>query len=71
MDARKYWTMCRLHDWHYTHSDDPEVYRNGQENEDHLLRLAHGNDALTEVFKQWREYHYGNGARPAEPKVED
>lgn len=71
MDVRKYWTQCRLHDWHYTHSDDPEVYRMGKENEDMLVSLAHGNPAMAEVFKQWQDHNLGCGPRPVEPKLED
>lgn len=71
MDARKYWTMCRLHDWHYTMSDDPEVYRNGKDSESYLLSLAHKDPAMADVYKQWREHHFGTGPRPIEPKLED
>lgn len=71
MDVRKYWTQCRLHDWHYTMSDDPEVYRNGKDSEDYLLSLAHNNPALADMFKQWQEHAYNCGPRPAEPNLED
>lgn len=71
MDVRKYWTQCRLHDWHYEMSDDPEVYRNGKDSEDYLLSLAHKNPELADIFKQWHDHHYGSGARPIEPKLED
>jgi predicted hydrolase (HD superfamily) len=71
MDVRKYWTQCRLHDWHYEMSDDPEVYRNGKDSEDYLLSIAHEDPAIAEVFLQWQAYHYYSGPRPAEPKMED
>jgi hypothetical protein len=71
MDVRKYWTQCRLHDWHYMRSEDPEVYRSGKESKENLLSLAHNNPALAEVFKQWWEHAYNCGPRPAEPKLED
>lgn len=71
MDARKYWTQCRLHDWHYMMSDDPEVYRNGKDNEDYLMSLAHNNPVMADMFKQWQDHHYGSGAKPVEPKLED
>ena len=71
MDIRKYWTQCRLHDWHYEMSDDPEAYRMGKESEDYLLSLAHKDPAMAEVFKQWRSYHHDTGPRPIEPKIED
>lgn len=71
MDARKFWTMCRLHDWFYYMSDDPGVWRDGQDSEDRLLQLANDNPALTEVYNQWRDYHFSNGAKPVEPKVQE
>lgn len=71
MDPRKFWTMCRLHDWFYYMSDDPGVWRDGQDSEDKLLSLAHDNPALTEIYNQWRDYHFSNGTKPAEPKLED
>lgn len=70
IDARKFWTMCRLHDWFYMMSDDPEVYRNGKENEDYLVSLAHNDTALTDLFKQWQDHYYECGPRPTEPKLE-
>lgn len=71
MDVRKYWTQCRLHDWHYEMSDDPEVYRNGKNSEDYLLSHAHIDPALADMFKQWREHAHNCGPRPIEPKIED
>ena len=71
MDIRKYWTQCRLHDWHYEMSDDPEVYRMGKESEDYLLSLAHKDPAMAEVFKQWKAYQFTSAPRPIEPKIEN
>ena len=71
MDVRKYWTQCRLHDWHYEMSDDPEVYRNGKANEDYLLSLTHNSPAMADMFKQWQDHAYNCGPRPAEPKMGD
>jgi hypothetical protein len=71
MDARKFWAMCRLHDWHYEMADDSEVYRTGEEAHYTLTNLAYSDPVLTPIFEAWREYHYNAGARPAEPKMED
>ena len=71
IDARKFWTMCRLHDWHYHMSDDPEVYRDGRESEERLLELAEASPEHSTVYGAWYAYHYENGARPEEPKLED
>lgn len=71
MDARKYWTMCRLHDWHYTISDDDAVFQAGAESEDQLMHLAWKNPELRDIFHAWREHHYRSGPKPAEPKLED
>lgn len=71
MDVRKYWTQCRLHDWHYMMSDDPGVYRSGKDSEDYLLSLAHKDPAMADMFKQWQDHAYNCGPRPAEPKLED
>lgn len=71
IDARKFWTMCRLHDWFYMMSDDPGVFRNGAENEAHLMDLAWGKPDLTAIYEAWVSYHYDAGPRPAEPKMED
>ncbi len=71
MDLRKYWTACRLHDWLYMMSDDPEVYRNGAESEADLARIAAKSPAHMEMYEAWREHAFGAGARPAEPKLEE
>lgn len=71
MNARQYWTACRLHDWHYSYSDDPGAYREGQENQDRLVSLAHGKPELADIFKAWQGFHFDNGPRPTEPKLED
>ena len=71
MDVRKYWTLCRLHDWHYMMSDDPEVYRNGKDYEDMLASMAHKDEAMAGIYKAWREYHHNCGPRPPEPSLED
>lgn len=71
MDTRKFWTMCRVHDWHYQMADDPGAYREGAEAHQALVNLAYSDSALTPVFEAWREYHYNAGARPTEPKIED
>jgi hypothetical protein len=71
MDLRNYWTACRLHDWHYSYSDDPGVYREGAESEADLLRHAWGRPDLTEMYNMWKDYMFGSGAKPKEPKVEE
>lgn len=71
MDARKFWTMCRVHDWYYQYSDDSEVYRNGRDSEEELYRIATENPDLQTVLAQWREFHFDNGRRPDEPKLDD
>lgn len=71
MDARKFWTMCRLHDWFYYMSDDPGVFREGQDSEDALIRIAEQDPACNEVYEAWRKYHYDSGPKPDEPKIKD
>ena len=71
IDARKFWTMCRLHDWFYMVSEDPEVYRDGEESLDRLEDLMRGRPALEAVFEAWRVHHYECGPVPVEPKLED
>jgi hypothetical protein len=70
IDARKFWTMCRLHDWFYSMSDDPEAYRNGADMEERLIELARLSPAHAEIYEAWRTHHYDAGARPAEPKLD-
>lgn len=71
MTPREYWTACRLHDWHYSYSDDPGVFRNGSESEFNLLALSANNPELSAIYEAWADYHYGSGPKPAEPKLED
>lgn len=71
MDVRKYWTACRLHDWFYMMSDDPEVYRNGAESEADLLREAWNKPDLTEMYEAWKDHMFGSGPKPKEPMMED
>lgn len=71
MDVRKYWTMCRLHDWLYEYSDDPSVYREGYESHNELIRLANGRPEFVDMYHAWYEHAFNCGPRPAEPKMED
>lgn len=71
MDARKYWTACRMHDWFYQYSDDPGVYREGSESEANLMRLAWNKPELTEIFDAWKEHMFGSGPKPKEPMMEE
>ena len=71
MTPRQFWTACRIHDWTYMYSDDPGVYRNGKEQNEALLNEAHADPALMDIYRAWGEYHFENGAKPAEPKLED
>lgn len=71
MDPRKFWTMCRIHDWFYMMSDDPVVYRDGFDSEKELSRIAAKSPKLTEVYEAWREHMLGTGPKPAEPKMEE
>jgi len=71
MDARKFWTMCRLHDWFYMMSDDPGVYREGKESMENLESIMYGKPDLYEVYDAWRAHYYEAGPKPAEPKVEE
>lgn len=71
IDARKFWTMCRLHDWFYMMSEDREVYRDGEENLDRLEGLMRGRPDLEAVFKAWEVHHYECGPVPIEPKLDE
>lgn len=71
VDPRKFWTMCRIHDWFYSMSDDDEVYRNGVENETKLLRISQTDPKLSEIYEAWREYQFNSGPKPKEPSMED
>jgi hypothetical protein len=71
MDVRKYWTQCRLHDWHYMMSDDPEFYRMGKDEEDRLVAIAQSDPAMAEIYRQWQDNAHNCGPRPTEPKLED
>ena len=71
IDARKFWTMCRLHDWFYMMSEDPEVYRDGEEYLDRLGDLMRGRPDLYAIYDAWRAHHYECGPVPAEPKLEE
>lgn len=71
MDVRKYWTMCRLHDWYYKYSDDPSVFREGAESEADLLRLAWDKPDLTAMYEAWADHVFGSGPKPKEPQMEE
>jgi hypothetical protein len=71
MDPRKFWTACRVHDWHYEMSDDPEVYRMGSEADKHLSALAASDPKLRAIHDAWYQHHHNCGPRPAEPSLED
>lgn len=70
MDVRKFWTMCRIHDWYYSYSDDPGVYREGAESEADLARIAAKSPELMDMYQAWRDHMFGSAAKPEEPKLE-
>lgn len=71
MTPKQYWTMCRLHDWFYGYSDDPEVYREGKEADSGLVSMTYGRPDLADIYNAWRDHVFNCGPRPDEPKVED
>lgn len=71
MTPRQFWTLCRVHDWFYTYSDDDEVYRAGRDERAYLDTAASQNPALAEILRRWEEYNYNCGEKPAEPALED
>lgn len=71
IDPRKYWTMCRVNDWLYVYSDDPEVYRYGKESNERLVSLTDGRPELADIYNAWRDHVFNCGPRPAEPKLEE
>lgn len=70
MDARKFWTMCRLHDWSYMMSDDPAVYQAGLESLHNLHKTSRGRPDLQKILDAWDAHHFECGAIPPEPKLE-
>jgi len=71
MTPREYWTACRLHDWFYTYSDDPGVYRAGKEDRNRLMSVANSDEELKAIFLAWQDHHFECGPIPTEPKMED
>lgn len=69
IDPRKYWTMCRMHDWLYEYSDDPGVYREGKDSLDELLTLRDKTPEHRAVYDGWYAYYFEAGPKPEEPKV--
>lgn len=70
MTPRKFWTMCRLHDWTYMYSDDREAYRNGKEENEALINAALSNPELMAIYHAWEGYHFRCEAKPPEPKMD-
>lgn len=71
MDARKFWTACRVHDWFYMMADDPGAYRDGKENEERLREISQTSPEHLEIFIAWQSYFRDCGAKPEEPKLEE
>lgn len=71
MTPREYWTACRLHDWFYSYSEDPGVYRAGKDERDRLVSLTHERPDLASIFKAWQDNKFDTGPVPPEPKLED
>lgn len=71
IDPRKYWTMCRMHDWFYMMAEDPGAYRDGRDNEYELRSMGESDPRLMEIFTQWEDHFRNCGARPDEPKLEE
>lgn len=71
MTPREYWTACRLHDWFYSYSDDPGVFREGAANHYRILDFTHDRPELRNIYDAWQEHHFNAGPVPTEPKLED
>lgn len=71
IDPRKFWTMCRLHDWYYSYSDDHSVYEAGAASHDDLLAIAKKSDEHWRIYQDWHDYHFNSGAKPEEPKLDE
>lgn len=71
MDARKFWTMCRLHDWFYQWSDDPGVYRAGRDSLETLEMYAAKSPEHRAIYDAWHAHYFESGPKPVEPKMED
>lgn len=70
MDKRKYWTACRLHDWHWFMSDDP-AHRDEQQDVAELLGEARKTSPeLERIYNEWHEFHFNCGPKPTEPRLE-
>ena len=71
MTPREYWTACRLHDWYYSYSDDPGVFRAGVQASYRLIQLKHDRPDLAAIFEAWKDHAINSGPVPTEPKLED
>ncbi len=71
IDARKFWTMCRLHDWFYMMSDDPRMHDDGLEYECMLNDIAKKDPACAEIYAAWHDHHWNCGPVPTEPKLDE
>lgn len=59
----EYYVMLMNHDWYFANSDDPRVYREGNENYVLIKNIAEikGND-YERMFKQFKESMYSGDA---------
>jgi len=71
MTPRQYWTACRLHDWRYMYSDDPDVYCAGKDERERLELMARKDPAMNDIFVAWHAHHFDCGPVPTEPKTDD
>jgi len=66
--AQEFHERCALHDWHYQHSDDQSVWRDGCRERAAILATLKASPELHPIYSAWILHIYYNGARPVVPK---
>lgn len=59
-----YWQALSQHDWHYSYSDDPRVYRAGSARESELEAASKLSPEHAEMWNAFRNYHLADGPKP-------
>lgn len=64
---REFYARLGAFDWWYEYSDDPGVWRRGNDGKAKLRAIAGQSPEHAALFKAWEDYQMRNGPKPEVP----
>lgn len=65
-----YYARLSRHDWWYSYSDDPGVYRRGADERAELERIGHRSAEHANLFRAFASWKFGTADKPPMPQTD-